>query len=191
MGLTLALLSVGCVSHKASGGNPAGIEVTATNTARVLHGRRLAISLGAPHHNADVWLLTHGRLVDVSKKVRVATGWDTCYGSEYGGGPGPCYRIANPFSLSRDGNHLALVLRDTSGAPDATPAALIVSRADGMHARRVAAGIDICALCQVSTPSWDRNGRSFVIGVEEFGNFFGSLEKIYRIAVRSGEATLL
>jgi hypothetical protein len=46
-----------------------GINVTATNAARVLHGRRPAIGSRSPHPQRGRMVLTHGRLVDVSRKT--------------------------------------------------------------------------------------------------------------------------
>jgi len=167
------------------------VDFIAPNAAHLLHGRAVAVSLRELHNNEDIWLLTHGRLVNVSEKVRIATGGDTCYGSDYGGGQGPCYEVAAPFSLSPDGTHIAFFLFDTSGAPDATPPALIVSRADGSNPRRVV-GLRLCSICGVSTPSWDTNGRSFVVATERFpGTDSASITEIYRIGIRSARAMLL
>jgi hypothetical protein len=188
VGFVLVAVVLGCSSS--SGRQVAGVDFIAKNAASVLHGRRLAFSFGTSDIR-DIWVLAHGRVVQVSKKMRVATG-GSCYGGPYGSGSGPCYEIAEPFSLSPDGEQLAFFLQDTTVAADTTPPALIVSRSDGSQAHKVAASLGICVLCSFSTPSWDRNSRSFVIAVEQFvGTTVDSITKIYRIAIRSGKATML
>jgi Tol biopolymer transport system component len=194
VGVVLLAAAAGCNSGTkthAQTSTAAHVDVDA-KSARLLQGRRLALSLGTSQIR-DIWVLSRGRLVQVSKSVRVAVGGTGCSGSAYGSGSGPCYQWADPFALSPDGDRLAFVLGYPIEGASVMADALIVSRSDGSHARRVTR-LDSCALCYVSTPSWDKDSRSFVLGVESYptGDIVdSSLSKIFRVTARSGTATML
>jgi Tol biopolymer transport system component len=194
VGVMLLGAAAGCDSGTkthAQTSTGAHVDVVA-KSARLLQGRRLALSLGTSQIR-DILVLSRGRLVQVSKSVRVAIGGTGCYGSAYGSGSGPCYQWAEPFALSPDGRQLAFLLGYPVEGVANLSDALIVSRSDGSHARQVLGKVFICALCAVSTPSWDKGSRSFVIAVESAAgpSPLTSLSKIFRITARSGEATML
>lgn len=167
----VALLFAVLALAGAAGCGSNGIHVAA-NASQLLHGRRLAIGLGS---TGDIWVLDHGRLVPVSRKVREARG----------------YQQVDTFSLSPDGEQIAYFLSPSPmmgfGQEAGPSPALIVSRADGTQAHEVAAKLGICDLCSYSTPSWDRNSRSFVIATDGLS----PTSQIFRIAARSGKVTKL
>jgi WD40-like Beta Propeller Repeat len=190
----LIATAAGCDSdRKTHAQRSTGVRVDVdAKSARLLQGRRLALSLGTQQIR-DIWVLWNGQLVQVSRKVRVAIGGTGCYGSAYGSGSGPCYQWAEPFALSPDGDRLAFVLGYPIEGASTMADALIVSRSDGSHARRITR-LDSCALCDVSTPSWDKDSRSFVLGVGSYpsGDIVdSSLSKIFRVTAPSGTATML
>jgi hypothetical protein len=168
IGFVVVAVVVGCGSSTRSSAAPtASIDFIAPNASSLLRGRRLAIELGN-----DISVLYHGRVLQVSKGVRVAVGGTGCYFPN--GSSGPCYDSTGPFSLSPDGKHLAFFLTDGySMSP-----ALIVSRFDGSHSHDVTGNLVYAPFSSLSAPSWDRNGRSFVVDAVTAGLDYNSQEQL-------------
>src|SRR5712691_6567269 len=127
-GFVLVAVVVGCGFHrksgrqKASGAQAAGVNVVAANASHLLHGRRLAVSVGsrdsAGYDITDIWVLEHRRLVNMSNRVREDAGADR----------------ADPFSLSPNGKYIAFFLQTAiRGACGDCYPVLYIMRSDGCH----------------------------------------------------------
>ena len=179
------------------GPHPRLAEVT-VRAGQSFGRRRIVFSFGSPDYR-DVWVLAHGRLRQVSRRIRLAQG-DDCYGDpSYGGSAGPCYQIAEPLAVSADGGQVAFFLQDTVPAPDTGAPTLIVSRSDGSDAHRIDSHLDFCVPCApLSPPSWDRDGRSLVVsaphGVATFERNVPEEDTdtaLFRVDLRSQKTTAL
>jgi hypothetical protein len=153
--VTAALLTTACGGSSRSvapdSSPPVKIRVAA-DAARVLRGRLLAIYIGS----RDVWVLAHGRLVSGTANGRQLA--NKRVGEDF-------YTDVSSFSLSPDAHHLTFVADGNFLIPGSPPPVLLVSRPDGSGVHSLGRGLCQSALCEVSLPSWDRNGHSFVISL--------------------------
>jgi hypothetical protein len=179
--------AAGC-SHHGSATRQTGRALSPELTpaaAHVLRGRRLAVGL-----DRDVWVARAGRLTNASRHLRLSLGGTGCYSDS--GRAGPCYTLADPFSVSPDGGHLAFFMQHPVVGESTDPTLLVVSSFDGSDGHSVEKASP-CGLCSVSTPSWDRNNRSFVVSEEAFmpPTYDNSVSKVYRVAIATRKVTLL
>jgi hypothetical protein len=162
--LALVVLVAGCGSHrksarrKASGAPAVGVDVFAAKAGQLLNGRRLAFSFGSADATGvditDLLVLERGRVVNVTKRLREDSGADQ----------------AEPFSLSPNGEYIAFFLQTiVRGACGDCQPVLYVMRSDGSHAHELGANLGFVGFSSTWAPSWDRNGRSFVVAAPKTG----------------------
>jgi Tol biopolymer transport system component len=165
---------------------PEGIDVVAANAQSVLRGRRLVFSLGRNLDNADMWEVSRGRIVNLTRRIR--------------SGPDP--QQAEAPSLSPDGTSIAFFLQTAAlgECTDCYPMPYFI-RSDGSAAHRFGANLPFVGFSSFWAPSWDRGGRSVVIAAPKTGlrtndpsidpSFADDDTGLFRFEVPSGRATEL